>query len=93
MAEWVDTGKWSLVRFRFRIRRWGYSRHTEAPPCQAEPPLGRRPDGARYSLRGSTVRTRRTKSLSSAMYVRRNSSVDCTVTSPSSVISPGVKWM
>ena len=33
------------------------------------------------------------KMWNSVIKVRRNCSVELTVTSPSSVISPGVKWM
>jgi hypothetical protein len=43
--------------------------------------------------RGRTVRTRMMKSPNASMKSRRNCSVVLSVTSPSSVISPGVNWM
>ena len=43
--------------------------------------------------RGRTVRTRVMKTPNASMKSRRNCSVALSVTSPSSVISPGVNWM
>ena len=43
--------------------------------------------------RGRTVRTRVMKTPNASMKSRRNCSVDLSVTSPSSVISPAVNWM
>jgi hypothetical protein len=43
--------------------------------------------------RGSTVRTRSTNTSNASMKSRKNSSVPLSVTSPASVIKPGVNWM
>ena len=56
--------------------------------------------GSRYIValgghpsRGRTVRTRVMNTPNASMKSRRNCSVVLSVTSPSSVISPGVNWM
>ena len=43
-----------------------------------------------YAFLGSTVYTRTMNAWRSSMYLRRNASVDSTVTLPSMVISPGL---
>jgi hypothetical protein len=46
-----------------------------------------------YPVRGSTVSTRVMNWANSFMKLRRNSSVVSSLTSPSSLIKPGVNWM
>ena len=51
------------------------------------------PRSPHYSSGGSASLTRTMKSWNSFMYSRRKASVESTVTSPPSVIIPGVNWM